>query len=109
MRLIDANALVEFLLKEIIECDKEYDETSEHTILGAGQEAELIRDKVKEMPTVDIVRCKDCKYWNPPEEYKGHVYLGTCARDEQAYLEDCAIQMDADDFCSRGEKKDATD
>lgn len=51
------------------------------------------------------IRCKDCKYWNPPEEYKGHVYLGTCARDEQAYLEDCAIQMDADDFCSRGVKR----
>ena len=66
-------------------------------------------DDIKKMPTISkykrILRCKNCKYWNPPEEYKGHVYLGTCARDEQAYLEDCAIQMDADDFCSKGEKR----
>ncbi|MBR2825811.1 MAG: hypothetical protein IKE51_06070 [Solobacterium sp.] len=95
MRLIDAGALVEFLLKEIIECDKEYDEKSDHIILGAGQEAELIRDKVKEMPTVDIVRCKDCKYWKKciDEDYCSY------------WEEYCWIPAMEDDFCSRGVKK----
>lgn len=91
MRLIDADALVEFLLKEIIECDEEYDKYSDHIILGAGQEAELIRDKVKEMPMVDIVRCKDCKYWDVDND------VGFCVRTE-----DC--DWNADDFCSRGER-----
>lgn len=96
MRLIDGTALVEFLLKEIIECDEEYDEKSDHIILGARQEAELIRDKVKEMPTVDIVRCKDCKYlhttfWKDTQICERHAY---------------EIIMKPDDFCSRGERKD---
>ena len=94
MRLINADALVEFLLKEIIECDEEYDKYSEHTILGAGQEAELIKDKVKEMPTVDIVRCKDCKYWTENKttmgSYRNCIFSKT--------------MMHADDFCSRGER-----
>lgn len=92
MRLIDADALVEFLLKEIIECDEEYDKYSDHIILGAGQEAELIRDKVKEMPMVDIVRCKDCKYWDVDND------VGFCVRTEEC-------DWNADDFCSRGELK----
>lgn len=92
MRLIDADALVEFLLKEIIECDEEYDKYSDHIILGAGQEAELIRDKVKEMPMVDIVRCKDCKYWEVDTD------VGFCVRTEEC-------DWTADDFCSRGEKR----
>ena len=40
-----------------------------------------------------FVRCKDCKYW----EYDNDV--GFCTRTE-----DC--DWNADDFCSRGEKKD---
>lgn len=102
MRLVDADALVEFLLKEIIECDKEYDETSEHTILGAGQEAELIRDKVKEMPTVDIVRCKDCKYWN--KHHLVDIYVCSIHNKEGQYPY-LLFEMNADDFCSRGDKK----
>ena len=98
MRLIDADALVEFLLKEIIECYRDYDDESEHIILGAGQEAELIRDKVKKMPTVDIVRCKDCKYW----DYEVDNDVGFCTRTE-----DC--DWNADDFCSRGERKKPTE
>ena len=51
------------------------------------------------------VLCKDCKYWQEPEEYKGTIYPSQCTRDERADLEDCNILMDADDFCSRGERK----
>ena len=101
MRLINADALVEFLLKEIIECDEEYDKYSEHTILGAGQEAELIKDKVKEMPTVDIVRCKDCKYWQTSKIKGGRDYhTCMCVRFGKE-----GIIAFADDFCSRGVKK----
>ena len=41
-----------------------------------------------------IVRCKDCKYW----DYEVDNDVGFCVRTE-----DC--DWNADDFCSRGEKK----
>lgn len=47
---------------------------------------------VKEMH--DIVYCKDCKYW----DYEVDNDVGFCVRTE-----DC--DWNADDFCSRGEKR----
>ena len=41
-----------------------------------------------------IVRCKDCKYW----DYEVDNDVGFCTRTE-----DC--DWNADDFCSKGEKK----
>lgn len=46
---------------------------------------------------VEVIRCKDCKYWEN-EEYQD----GYCCESDSCH-------WDADDFCSRGEKKDATD
>lgn len=51
------------------------------------------------------VLCKDCKYWQEPVEQDGYKYPSQCTRDERAYMEECAILMDADDFCSKGEKR----
>lgn len=45
-----------------------------------------------------IVQCKDCKYWE--EESSGRTY---CERTI------FWIGMGADDFCSKGEKKDEID
>ena len=53
----------------------------------------------------EIIHCKDCKYWQEPIEQSGYKYPSQCTRDERAYMEECAILMDADDFCSRGEKR----
>ena len=48
----------------------------------------------------EMVFCKDCKYWL-------HTFNGdVCARDEKADFNDCNPTMTADDFCSRGERKD---
>lgn len=47
----------------------------------------------------EIVFCRDCKYWMREPRY--------CLRlDEHPYR---AKHWDADDFCSRGEKKDEID
>lgn len=54
-----------------------------------------ITEVVDDVPTVDIVHCKDCKYW----EYDVDTDVGFCVRTE-----DC--DWSADDFCSRGERKD---
>lgn len=40
-----------------------------------------------------LIRCKDCKYWNKPDKAK------YCTR----YI--WMVHTDADDFCSRGERK----
>ena len=40
----------------------------------------------------EIVRCKDCKYWEVDND------VGFCVRTEEC-------DWTADDFCSRGEKK----
>lgn len=57
---------------------------------------------------VEVVRCKDCKYWLP------HMQLG-CDEDYGEYHNYCALHVpddewyaeewNADDFCSMGERK----
>ena len=47
---------------------------------------------------VYVVRCKDCKYW----DYEVDNDVGFCVRTE-----DC--DWNADDFCSRGERKKPTE
>lgn len=47
-----------------------------------------------------IVRCKDCKYYIN-EEVDGHI--------SEHYCKLLAEDMGADDFCSRGERKDEID
>ena len=42
---------------------------------------------------VEVIRCKDCKYW----DYEADNEVGFCVRTE-----DC--DWNADDFCSRGER-----
>lgn len=44
------------------------------------------------LPTTDIVRCKDCKYWEVDND------VGFCVRTEEC-------DWNADDFCSKGEKR----
>ena len=48
----------------------------------------------------EIIHCKDCKYWFYFIESEKH----HCTESDK-HLWDCPIR-DADDFCSRGEKKD---
>ena len=50
------------------------------------------KNLIDDQPTVDIVQCKDCKYWEVDND------VGFCKRTE-----DC--DWTADDFCSRGVKK----
>ena len=55
---------------------------------------------LKEQPTIDaveVVRCKDCKYWSRREGCVPFQHLHNCYRQYGA-------AMTADDFCSLGEK-----
>lgn len=77
MRLIDADDFIEKL-----------------AIAPLVQEA--MRKALNHMPTVDVVRCKDCKYGEP------NGYGGTCYH----YKRYETHEMSPNDFCSRGERRE---
>ena len=68
---------------------------------------------IKQLPLVqfDIVRCKDCKHWIPYDWMFSEVWQSKNMAD---YPEDeigcnwCDMAMKANDFCSRGEKREVT-
>ena len=86
-RLIDADAL-----------EKDLERRWDTTDCADFADKEVWR-ALRDAPTIDavsVVRCKDCKCWT--EWANG---TGSCSR----YALDW-VGMDADDFCSMGERKD---
>ena len=90
MRLIDADALNEQL----------------HNIPDSRLRNQIL-GRIKRMPPIDaepIIRCKDCKYWAeftfniPPFHFCGRLF-------QDGNTESIGFYMEADDFCSRGEKR----
>lgn len=49
----------------------------------------------------DLVRCKDCKYWQPQEEWVTEVPI--CTRTERDH--DYLMLIDGDGFCSYAERR----
>ena len=72
-----------------------------------------IREVINSQPTIqpEIVRCKDCKHWIPYDWMFSEVWRSKNIAD---YSEDevgcnwCDMAMKANDFCSRGEKREVT-
>ena len=70
-------------------------------------------EKIRGLPTIqpEIVRCKDCKHWIPYDWMFSEVWRSKNMAD---YSEDeigcnwCDMAMKANDFCSRGEKREVT-
>ena len=56
---------------------------------------ETIEKNIGELPSIDIVRCKECRYWNTKGCRDG---VGEC---EWAYY-----MTKPNDFCSYGERKE---
>ena len=54
-----------------------------------------VETQVKALPSIDIVRCRECKHW-----CKGDEVYGICYRCPNTR------QMKADDFCSYGCRKE---
>lgn len=57
---------------------------------------------VKSAPSIDIVRCKECKYSSDDGTYG-------CMSDHFNGLDDVYHRMYADDFCSYGERAEQTE
>ena len=97
MRLIDADALIAELQKDEERFDKEAEDCRKNSlnytdcyIQAMSSRADGIRDAIVEVydaPTIDIVRCKECRYYLQGE----CIALHTMTK--------------ADDFCSYGERE----
>lgn len=100
MRLIDADAV-----KAVFE------EKSSVAVCGV-ELCKAIISRIDEAPTVDaveVIRCKDCKYWLPHSQFgfdedndEYYDYCELLVPDDDYY----AIPRQADDYCSRAERKE---
>ena len=62
---------------------------------------------LKHLPSAqpEIIRCKDCRFWQDQEE--GIVEVPICARPQNKHDNHPRVMiMGADDFCSRAERRD---
>ena len=85
MRLIDADVLTE-RLNNAIECGRRVDMPT--------LELEAVLVNVQNAPSIDIVRCKECRWAKANGTYQWCGRLDSTAR------------ITADDFCSYGQKGD---
>lgn len=100
MRLIDGDNVKENLQYLLID---ELGDT-EAFVDGVRQGIELAIAVIDEHLTVEhIIRCKECKQWDAE--------LGCCTSYTIVKCTDGreGVSSDADDFCSKGEKKDEID
>jgi len=83
--------------------------TSKATFDAFRQAIEMAIEALKEP---QIIRCKDCKHWIPYDWMFSEVWQSKNIAD---YPEDeigcalCDMAMKANDFCSRGERREVTE
>ena len=95
MRLIDANALHDFVSEEFKE-DVPYEWAWALTVV----------DHAPAVDSVPVVRCRECKHWKPTGSKGGNSfsdmeYIGGCE-----FTKYCRRESD---FCSYGERKEGAD
>ena len=62
-----------------------------------------VEGMIAEQPAVEVVCCKDCKYWKQERYASSEVYMN-CTRHDRGYGD--AQPREAMDFCSYGKRKD---
>lgn len=88
--------------EKITETLKAY--TKKHNIAASSVILEEYAEELVKNDVIEIVRCKDCKYWNKQGfDPVFDVDFGDC---KYGHLEDeFHSQTDENDFCSNGERK----
>ena len=95
------DAVRNYLVGKNVHCDG--------TMMARLIENEVINKLPSAQP--EIIRCKDCKHWIPYDWMFSEVWQSKNIAD---YPEDeigcslCDIAMKANDFCSRGERREVT-
>lgn len=85
MRLIDADALK-------ANCDIVVGDTT------IGRRDYVMFHEIDSAPSIDIVRCKECRHGEYRTEYN----------DYECHSSGCGLVYEADDFCSYGQKERAS-
>lgn len=70
---------------------------------------ELVKAEIDETPTVDaveVIRCKDCKYYVPPEDGD---FLGLCTNGKLCVSQCGEVYPEETYFCSYGERRRRSD
>ena len=102
-RLIDANALISHIEKQYcIPCKANGQDY--HEVRCRACWVDDMRLEVEAVPTVDaveVVRCKGCKHWLHVEEG-----FGDCTNPRFHLDGHADPTMNADDFCSCGERRE---
>lgn len=96
MRLIDADAVMERIDNELKEHDS-LDMFNKETVWLIGVNDAM--SYISTAPTVEVVRCKDC------------IHYGSFNGEAESCCSPCAdsyFKVKPDDYCSRGEMRDAT-
>ena len=92
-RWIDADALHDALKAKqlwVVRCGDKHNE---------GYTYDQVHFAIDDAPSIDIVRCKECKYSSDDGTYG-------CMCDHFNGLDDVYHRMYADDFCSYGERRE---
>lgn len=96
-RWIDADALKEYIGS--VRAEFNFFDDDERARYEAHSKAIYLLDLyVNDAPSIDIVRCKECKYHN------GEYCFRLVSKDAWDVMgSQCVITMQPDDFCSYGE------
>ena len=80
---IDADALIAELKDRWNKCD-------------LGEFAENVWSVIEDAPSIDIVRCKECKYGEYRDDFD----------DYECHSSGCGLVNDADFYCADGERRE---
>ena len=113
MRLIDADALSEEMKRRQDACEKwmhDAERLNDEDMIARANgafsvfiETKLTLEKQPTVDAVEVVRCKECKHYKEFSLFVGGYAIGVCTKPFKLYA--CWIDVEANDYCSRGERR----
>ena len=97
-RLINANELEANMYHEAFETDTDMQKWDS----GCWIRYKMFENQIEKMPTVDaveVVRCKDCKWWKTN-------YMWNGSERKVCVVEAYEPVRNEDDYCAKGERKE---
>ena len=101
MRLIDADALSAKMYHDAFETDTDMQKWDN----GCWIRYKMFENAMDSTPTIDVlevVRCKDCKWWSEVDEDNGKKF-GECKHP--SYVISDTVFINEDWYCADGERK----
>ena len=100
MRLIDADALHDALMAKqlwVVRCGDKHNE---------GYTYDQVHFAIDDAPSIDLVRCKECKHWRYNCEGDFGIEYGDCEQRADVW-NDHVPETTGECYCSWGERKES--